>query len=615
MSNLIKLLPDAVANQIAAGEVVQRPASVVKELLENSIDAGATEIHLIIKEAGRTLIQTIDNGCGMSETDARMCFERHATSKIQETNDLFNLRTKGFRGEAMASIAAVAQVEMKTRLVGDDLGIKINVDGSKLREQEPIQTPEGTSIAVKNLFFNVPARRNFLKSNSVETKHIIDEFERVALTHPEIYFRMTNNGSEVFNLPVGSLRQRIVGVFGKKFNQKLVPLDEKTSIVNLTGFIGKPEFSKKTRGEQFFFVNKRFIKNHYLNHAVLNAYDDLIQQKSYPSYFIYMEVEPSTIDINIHPTKTEIKFEDEKSIYAIINSAVKQSIGKYQVAPSLDFNSETSFNVDPPQLGDEIKVPQIKVNPDFNPFEKEKSKENKSEKHTQNLGFQLPKRDYDQQQALTNLYESNNLITIEDEDEKQQDAELMEVEEKKKIFQIHNKYIFSQIKSGYILIDQNKAHERILYEQFLLTLKNKDGSSQQELFPIQIEFSAGDYAILTEVWDEVRLIGFDIEKFGKTSVAVNGVPADLRQTDISSLFEEIIEQYKTNKGELKLDISESIARAMARSMAIKNGKKLTEREMTLITDQLFGCEAPYFSPSGKKTIVTVTLEELDKLFS
>lgn len=616
MSNLIKLLPDAVANQIAAGEVVQRPASVVKELLENSIDSGATDLHLIIKDAGKTLIQVIDNGCGMSETDARMCFERHATSKINETNDLFNLRTKGFRGEAMASIAAVAQVELKTRLMGDEIGVRVQIEGSKIITQEPVQTPCGTSLAIKNLFFNIPARRNFLKSNPVEMKHIIDEFERVSLTHPEVAFKMTANGNETFNLPTGSLRQRIVGVFGKKFNQKLVPIDEKTTIVNITGFIGKPEFSKKTRGEQFFFVNKRFIKSGYLHHAVMRAYDDLIQQKSYPSYFIYMEVDPSTIDINIHPTKTEIKFEDEKSVYAIINSAVKQSIGKYQVAPSIDFDNETSFNVDPPQAGDEIKIPQIKVNPDFNPFEKSTSSSTTSNSGSKmKHSFELPKRDFSQQNALMDLYKDNSFVTIEDEDEDESQQQLVEVESKKKIYQIHNRYIFSQIKSGYILIDQNKAHERILYEQFLQTLSEKHGVSQQQLFPVNLEFTAADFAILTEIWDEIKLIGFDIEKFGNQAIAINGVPADLRETDLVGLFEKIIEQFKNNKSELKLDTKESIARAMARSMAIKPGKNLREDEMVLLTDQLFGCDSPYFSPTGKKTIVTVTLNELDKLFN
>ncbi len=615
MSNLIKLLPDAVANQIAAGEVVQRPASVVKELLENSIDSGASEVQLIIKDAGKTLIQVIDNGCGMSEIDARMSFERHATSKIQETTDLFQLRTKGFRGEAMASIAAVAQVEMKTRRVEDEVGSKIIIEGSKIKNQEPVQTPQGTSTSVKNLFFNIPARRNFLKSTPVEMKHIIDEFERVALTHPEVHFKMVSNGTETFNLPLGSLRQRIVGVFGKNFNQKLVPLDENTSIVNITGFIGKPEYSKKTRGEQFFFVNKRFIKSGYLHHAVMNAYDDLIQQKNYPSYFIYMEVDPSTIDINIHPTKTEIKFEDEKSVYAIVNSAVKQSIGKYQVAPSLDFETETSFNVDPPKLGDEIKIPQIKVNTDFNPFEREQNPKGSIKGSTGKSSFELPKRSVDQQSALVDLYQTNSSITIEEESEKEEEQELVEVESKQKFFQLHSKYIFSQIKSGYILIDQNKAHERILYEQFLKTLSTNEGVTQQQLFPISVEFTSGDFAVLEEIWDEVQLIGFDIEKFGNQSIAVNGVPADLRQTDIPTLFEEIIEQFKNNKGELKLNTRESIARAMAKSMAIKNGKKLRDNEMVLIIDQLFACEAPYFSPTGKKTVITITLDELEKLFS
>lgn len=614
MSNLIKLLPDAVANQIAAGEVVQRPASVVKELLENSIDSGASEIQLIVKDAGKTLIQVIDNGCGMSEIDARMSFERHATSKIQETTDLFQLRTKGFRGEAMASIAAVAQVEMKTRRVEDEVGTSIIIEGSKIKSQEPVQTPQGTSTLVKNLFFNIPARRNFLKSNPVEMKHIIDEFERVALTHPEVHFKMVSNGAETFNLPVGSLRQRIVGVFGKNFNQKLVPLDENTSIVNITGFIGKPEYSKKTRGEQFFFVNKRFIKSGYLNHAVMNAYDDLLQQKNYPSYFIYMEVDPSTIDINIHPTKTEIKFEDEKSVYAIVNSAVKQSIGKYQVAPSLDFEVETSFNVDPPRVGDEIKIPQIKVNVDFNPFEREQKEKTPIKSNSNKSSFELPKRDFDQQRAMVDLYQMNQSITIEEESDASEEQELVEVESKRKFFQLHNRYIFSQIKSGYILIDQNKAHERILYEQFLNTLSTNEGVTQQQLFPISIEFTSGDFAVLEEIWDEVQLIGFDIEKFGNQTIAVNGVPADLRQTDIPTLFEEIIEQFKNNKGELKLNTRESIARAMAKSMAIKNGKALRDNEMILIIDQLFACEAPYFSPSGKKTVVTVTLDELEKLF-
>ncbi len=608
MSNLIKLLPDAVANQIAAGEVVQRPASAVKELLENSIDSGATHVQLIIKDAGKTLIQVIDDGCGMGETDARMCFERHATSKIKETNDLFSIRTKGFRGEAMASIAAVAQVEMKTKLHDQEVGVKIDIEGSKILTQEPVQTPNGTSIAIKNLFFNIPARRNFLKSNQVETRHIIDEFQRVALTHPEVSFKMTHNGSEIFNLPQGTLRQRIVNVFGKKFNQSLVPIDEKTSITNLIGFIGKPEFAKKTRGEQFFFVNKRYIKNSYLNYAVMQAYQDLIPTKSFPSYFIYMDMDPASIDINIHPTKTEIKFEDEKAIYAILNSAVKQSIGKYQVAPSLDFDQETSFNVEPFQKGMEVKVPEIKVNPQFNPFEKEVSRKSESSKGS----YRNDTPSARQIDALQQFY-SQQRETIPAQ--KEQDSnELLPIDLDKKIFQVHNRYIYSQIKSGFILIDQQKAHERILYEKFSFSIQNHSIASQKELFPVQLEFSASNFALLKEIWEEVQLMGFDIVEFGKNTISINGVPSGIKDTDYQRSFEQILEQVKNNQDKLNLNIQESLVRAMAFNMSIKKGKQLTELEMNNLIDELFACDQPEYAINGKKTYLTFTTDELDKLF-
>jgi len=608
MSNLIKLLPDAVANQIAAGEVVQRPASAVKELLENSIDSGATHVQLIIKDAGKTLIQVIDDGCGMGETDARMCFERHATSKIKETNDLFSIRTKGFRGEAMASIAAVAQVEMKTKLHDQEVGVKIDIEGSKILTQEPVQTPNGTSLAIKNLFFNIPARRNFLKSNQVETRHIIDEFQRVALTHPEVSFKMTHNGSEIFNLPQGTLRQRIVNVFGKKFNQSLVPIDEKTSITNLIGFIGKPEFAKKTRGEQFFFVNKRYIKNSYLNYAVMQAYQDLIPTKSFPSYFIYMDMDPASIDINIHPTKTEIKFEDEKAIYAILNSAVKQSIGKYQVAPSLDFDQETSFNVEPFQKGMEVKVPEIKVNPQFNPFEKEVSRKSESSKGSDRNDTPSAR----QIDALQQFY-SQQRETIPAQ--KEQDSnELLPIDLDKKIFQVHNRYIYSQIKSGFILIDQQKAHERILYEKFSFSIQNHSIASQKELFPVQLEFSASNFALLKEIWEEVQLMGFDIVEFGKNTISINGVPSGIKDTDYQRSFEQILEQVKNNQDKLNLNIQESLVRAMAFNMSIKKGKQLTELEMNNLIDELFACDQPEYAINGKKTYLTFTTDELDKLF-
>ncbi len=601
-------MPDAVANQIAAGEVVQRPASAVKELLENSIDSGATLVQLILKDAGKTLIQVIDDGCGMGETDARMCFERHATSKITKTNDLFSIRTKGFRGEAMASIAAVAQVEMKTKLHDQEVGVRIHIEGSKMITQEPVQTANGTSISIKNLFFNIPARRNFLKSNQVETRHIIDEFQRVALTHPEVSFKMTHNGAETFSLPQGTLRQRIVNVFGKKFNQSLVPIDEKTSITNLTGFIGKPEFAKKTRGEQFFFVNKRYIKNSYLNYAVMQAYQDLIPSKSYPSYFIYMEMEPASIDINIHPTKTEIKFEDEKAIYAILNSAVKQSIGKYQVAPSLDFDQETSFNVEPFRKGMEVKIPQIKVNPQFNPFEREVSKKPEGPRS----GFKKETPSTNQIDALQQFYAQQRVTA---RTEKEQDSqELLPIDLDKKIFQIHNRYIYSQIKSGFIVIDQQKAHERILYEKFSFSIQNHSIASQKELFPVQLEFSASNFALLKEIWEEVQLMGFDIVEFGKNTISINGVPSGIKDTDYQRSFEQILEQVKNNQDKLNLNIQESLVRAMAFNMSIKKGKQLTELEMNNLIDELFACNQPEYAINGKKTYLTFTTDELDKLF-
>jgi len=612
MTNLIKLLPDSVANQIAAGEVVQRPASAVKELLENSIDAGATKVQLILKDAGRTLIQVIDNGCGMGEIDARMCFERHATSKISVTNDLFEIRTKGFRGEAMASIAAVAQVEMKTKQINEDLGIKLIIEGSKVISQEPIQTENGTSISVKNLFFNIPARRNFLKSNPVETRHIIDEFQRVALTHPEVEFTMIHNKVELFNLSFGTLRQRIVSIFGKSFNQKMVPINEKTSIINITGFLGKPESAKKTRGEQYFFVNKRYIKSSYLNFAVMNAYRDLIQNKTYPSFFIYIEIDPASIDINISPTKTDIKFEDERAIFAIISSAVRQSIGKYQVAPSLDFDQEASLDFNPLKPGEEVKIPEIKINPNYNPFE-DRTESKKPVSGGRMPSF--PKRDSSQMGALNEMYRQNKNVEFEDLDQKEPTKELVEVVTEKKSFQLHNRYIFSQIKSGYILIDQQKAHERILYERFLNSMETENSHSQKLLFPLQMEFSSANFVVIKEIWEEINQIGFDISEFGKNTISVNGTPANISSNNIKELFESIIEQFNNNKDQLKLDTKESVARAMARNMRIKKGKNLNEEEMTLLTDELFACQNPNYTPNGKKTIITVTLEELEKLFS
>ncbi len=621
MSDIIKLLPDAVANQIAAGEVVQRPASAVKELLENAIDAGADTISLVIKDAGKALIQVIDNGFGMSETDARLSFERHATSKIKSAADLFNIETKGFRGEALASIAAIAQVELKTRVEGNDLGTQIVVEGSKVKEQEVCSTAKGTSFSIKNLFFNVPARRNFLKSNPVEIKHIIEEFQRVAMVHADISFSMYNNGNEVFNLKNGSFRQRIVGVFGDKMNQKLVPVEENTDIVSIAGFVGKPEFAKKTRGEQYFFVNDRFIKNSYLNHAVQNAFDQLLSKDQFPSYFLKLYIDPAKIDINIHPTKTEIKFEDERSIYAIIRTAVKQALGKHNIAPTLDFEQESSFNVPLMRSTDTIKVPTIKVNKDYNPFETktvspgsrsiiDRSQRKQSSENWESLYTDFEKDSTDilgnqsqkeEQQVISPEWNSNEAPDF-DESEKQT------------LIQLHAKFILAQLKSGSLIIDQERAHTRILYETYIQNFAKGKGMTQQLLFPETIDFTSADAELINELQTEVKQLGFDFEKMGKSSFVVSGVPVELKEPNIKKIIEGLLEQFKMNESELKLKKHENLAISMARSASVRSGKKLSYEEMKALVDELFSCEMPYSLPNGKPTIITLNLEDLNQQF-
>ena len=486
MPDIIQLLPDSVANQIAAGEVVQRPASAVKELIENAIDAGADKIQLILKDAGKSLIQVIDNGCGMSLTDARMCFERHATSKIKKAEDLFAIRTMGFRGEAMASIAAIAQVELKTRRHGDELGTCLFIEGSEVLRQEACSANTGTSICVKNLFYNTPARRNFLKSNPVEMRHIIDEFYRVALANPQIFISLHHDGQEVYHLPGSNLKQRIVHLFGSSYNERLVPVTEDTSVIKLHGFVGKPEYARRTRGEQFFFVNNRFIKDAYLNHAVLMAFKELLPEDTYPLYVLYIDIDPSKIDINVHPTKTEIKYQDEQTIYAIIRSSVKRSLGRYNITPSLDFDQENSIgHLVTPKPPEEIVAPSITFNPDFNPF----NTGNKTEREIpflRNAGDQprsspIP-RNWD---TLYEISKKDNPVQHDLHAEKTVEADDQEVSKpsERQLFQIQNRFILSQIKSGFMLISQQAAHERILYERFLQQLQNHSGVSQQSLFP------------------------------------------------------------------------------------------------------------------------------------
>lgn len=609
MSDIIQLLPDSVANQIAAGEVIQRPSSAVKELLENSIDAGSSHIQLIIKDAGRTLIQVIDNGIGMSPTDARMSFERHATSKLRTAEDLFNIRTKGFRGEALASIAAVAQVEMKTKRSEDEVGTRIIIEGSEIKLQEPCQTSKGTSIAVKNLFFNVPARRNFLKSNQVEFRHILDEFQRIALVHFDVSFELYHNDQLQLSLEQGNFKQRIVGVMGSNYKERLVPVEESTEIVKISGFVCKPEFAKKTRGEQFLFVNQRFIKSNYLHHAVQHAFEDLIPADSHVSYFLQLEVNPSSIDVNIHPTKTEVKFEDEKAIYAILRTSVKQSLGKYQIAPTLDFETENSFTLPYNYEEKEVVIPKIKINPNYNPFERElphsikgsPESKDKNLKHWEKL---FPNQS-DFEQIIHAKNENQLVITSQEDDFKH---------ESRGCFQLHKSYIITQIKSGMMIIDQQLAHERILYEQFCRTLAMQESTSQQLLFPQTIELTLNDTLLINEILDDLKKLGFDIAPFGNNTFVINGIPPGATEQECKNLLEKTLDSYRLNSDELKFNRQQQLALALAKNICTKRGQQLNNEEMNSLIDLLFACENPNYTASGKPIIHTVTLEELAKKF-
>ena len=612
MSDIIHLLSDSVANQIAAGEVVQRPASAVKELIENAIDSGADKIQLLVKDAGKSLIQVIDNGCGMSVTDARMCFERHATSKISKAEDLFAIRTMGFRGEAMASIAAIAQVELKTKRHEDELGTCIQIEASEVIGQELTSAMSGTSISIKNLFYNIPARRNFLKSNSVEMRHIIDEFQRVALANPEVFFTLHHDGNEVLHLPKGSLKQRIIHLFGNAYNQKLVPVEEETTIIELKGYIGKPEFAKKTRGEQFFFVNNRFIKDPYLNHAVLTAYKEVLPADSYPLYVLLIDIDPAKIDINVHPTKTEIKYQDEKAIYAIIRSAVKRSLGKYNISPTLDFNQETGFShMITPKAHEDIVPPQISFNPDFNPFA--------TKNHEREIPY-LRNEGYERKAIDKNwgsLYEisktslqQEKLHLPEDNPVNMDDPSIQKFGQRQ-VFQLHNRLIISQIRSGFMMIDQQAAHERILYERFLAQLENRQGASQQSLFPQTVTLNGSDFELVRDLLPDIQALGFQIREFGKNTLVVEGIPADLG-INISEveMLEHLIEGFKNNQSVLKINKRDNLARTLARNTAIKSGVSLSSEEMNLMVDELFACEMPNVALNGKPVIITFTLEEL-----
>jgi len=613
MSDIIQLLPDSVANQIAAGEVVQRPASAVKELLENAIDAGANKVQLILKDAGKALIQVIDNGCGMSVTDARMCFERHATSKVRKAADLFAIRTMGFRGEAMASIAAISQVEMKTRRHEDEIGTMIEIEGATFIKQEPCATPAGTSICIKNLFYNTPARRNFLRSNPAEMRHIIDEFQRISMANPHIAFSLHSDGQEIYRLPASGLKQRIVHLLGNNYNERLIPVEEETSIINLKGFIGKPQFAKKTRGEQFFFVNNRFIKDGYLNHAVTKAYEELLTEENFPLYVLFIDIDPAKIDVNVHPTKTEIKYLEEKSIYAIMHSAVKRSLGRFNISPSIDFDQETGFSsMISLKKPEDIVPPTINFNPDFNPFGQ--SNNMPREYAYQSSGEYKPavsKNWGSLYEIVKHQPQEQSALELEPEGEDEQLAPVQ-----KQLMQVHNKYIMSQIKSGIMVIDQQAAHERILYERFLLHLEDRKGASQQSLFPQTVTLSPNDFELAKSLLDDIKSLGFEVREFGKNTLVIEGIPVDLGSNNFNEtqLFEHLIEGFKNSQQELKLDKRDALARSMARNSSIKSGVSLEQEEMNTLIEQLFACKTPNFSISGKPVIQTIGLTEIDKKF-
>lgn len=718
MSNIIRLLPVHVANQIAAGEVVQRPASVVKELVENSVDAGATEIKLVLKEGGKTLVQVIDNGKGMGAQDALLSFERHATSKISNAQDLFNIQTKGFRGEALASIAAIAHVELKTRTADDSIGTHITIEGGKVISQEPVVCEVGTSFAVKNLFFNIPARRNFLKNVTIEFRHIVDEFERLALVHNEVQFTLIHNGNEVFNLPSCNLRQRIVAVFGARTNEKLVPIAESTDIVSIEGFVGKPEFAKKNRGEQFFFVNNRYIKSGYLHHAVLAAYEGLLKEGTHPTYFVYLQVPTDTIDINIHPTKTEVKFDDEQALYSILRSAIKHSMGQFNVAPVLDFQRDASMDTPYDFQGTHASTPTIEVDRNFNPFERQQSIEQDKFEYnpfenpfevgelieskltdltlddslesslTQNeqdlnpdstLQSKANQADYTFQDSVNNhdngyisskgnlpkgtfgskvnvsssynskanndqkthhserfdsksntanwqsIYqglkqESSHLdvssLTLESDSEQ---INLFEATHSStmysRTFQINRKYIVSPIKSGLVVIDQRRAHQRILYENFLENINNHPGASQQLLFPLTLYYAPYEMQVLQQIKELLQQTGFAFEQLTKEFVVISGLPVHISESEASIVLEDLIADFRNGDTQVVFDQRERIAKSLAQSLSVKTGTTLTNEEQENIVNRLFACNEPNVSPFMKSTFITMKVEDIEKKFT
>ncbi len=602
MPDVIRLLPDSVSNQIAAGEVIQRPSSVVKELMENAVDANAENIRVNIKDAGKTLIQVTDDGTGMSETDARLSFERHATSKISSAQDLFAITTKGFRGEALASIASVAMVEVKTRREEDDAGTHIIISRSKVEKQEPCSCPRGSGFQVKNLFFNIPARRKFLKSDNTEIRHIIIEFQKLAIAHPVIRFSLHHNDSEIYNLPTANYRQRIIGIFGKHINQDLITVETDTNLVRIKGFIGKPENAKKTYGEQFFFVNNRFMKHPYFHKAVVEAYNNILPPEAIPSYFLFLEADPATIDINIHPTKTEIKFEDEKAIWQIILASVREALGRFNIVPSLNFDTEELIEIPATRAGAAYMPPppEIELDAGYNPFASDT--------------INLSRADALERFERENLKGWERLYPAPEKESPGQTDTKVIPESSRKFFQIRNKYIVCPVKSGLMLIDQKRAHERILYERYMDCLESNTYAGQKSMFPVSFVINPADMYIIREIEAGLRQLGFDLILTGNEQVSVSALPAGAGTEDPAEMLEIIIEEYKNSQSDPATLAKDKVAAAMASASAIHYGKQLTIKEMEVFFDMLFACKAPNYSPRGKPVINIITLEEIDKRY-
>jgi DNA mismatch repair protein MutL len=600
MAELIKVLPDAVANQIAAGEVIQRPASAVKELMENAVDSGADRIQVIIKDAGRTLVQVVDNGSGMTDGDARLCFERHATSKIRQAEDLYTIRTMGFRGEALAAIAAVAQIELRTKTTGSEAGTRVKINGSEFELQEPAACADGTSISVKNLYYNVPARRKFLKANTTELKHIITEFQRIALAHNNINFTLHHNDSEVYNLPAARLPERIQHLFGKTIAQQLVNVKTATSIMEVSGYVGKPEFARKTYGEQFFFVNGRFMKHPYLHRAVAQCYEGLIPGDAVPAYFIYVEIDPAHIDVNIHPTKTEIKFEDERAAYQIIQASVREALGKFNLTPTLDFDREGAMEIPYFRMGDEVNPPEIRVNADYNPFEPQDQPwrtepyPSDQPRRPQVTGWEqlYPPTQPNEQQGLAGMNPTTRTF-----------------------LQFKNKFIMIPVKSGVMVVNQARAYERILYEDFLRNRTEQGGVRQQVLFPFTFELNPVDLNLLLDVSDELAAIGFDIQPFGGQSVIITSLPASVDPGDPKSLIEGLLEQLKNETPDLAGHYHEQVAKTAARVSSLSFLRTLHDAEVQVLIDRLFACSEPQFTPGGKPVLTILPMEEIERRFA